>query len=57
MLKRDSRKRVKIMQEKTEINFEELKELVKQMHLEDEFDLMEIGRCSSCCDKCNGGNC
>lgn len=43
--------------EKTEINFEELKNMIREMGLEKEFDVMVIGRCSVCCEVVNGGNC
>lgn len=45
------------MEERTEINLDELKAMIQEMGLEQEFDLMMIGSCSVCCQQASGGNC
>lgn len=43
------------MNEITELSLDELQQLIEKLHLEDEFDLMEVGRCDLCCSAANGG--
>ena len=45
------------MEERTELSLKDLQELAKDLHLEEEMDMMEIGRCTSCCSERNGGTC